>query len=100
MIVGNSGSGKSSLVRAGLIPVLRAGRFCHEGSAVDSWRVAVFRPSASPFDYLSETLSNQLAPELGLEEQVEFIADCREKLPADGDALRNAISALIAASAM
>ncbi len=97
MIVGNSGSGKSSLVRAGLIPALRAGRLCHEGSVVDSWRVAVFRPSASPFDYLAEVLANQLAPELGLEEQAKFIADCRTKFPAGGNALRDAITALAGA---
>jgi Novel STAND NTPase 1 len=43
-VVGDSGSGKSSLVRAGLIPVLHRGRF-HDGKGwVESWRVAVARP--------------------------------------------------------
>jgi hypothetical protein len=36
-------------------------------------------------------------PELSLQKQAEFIADCRGKLPAGGDALRNAISALVSA---
>lgn len=93
-IVGNSGSGKSSLVRAGLIPALRNGRFVHEGTNINSWRVAVFRPSAAPFDYLADVLPHQLAPELSLKEQAEFIADCRNKLPMGGDSLRNAITAL------
>jgi WD40 repeat protein/DNA-binding winged helix-turn-helix (wHTH) protein len=93
-IVGNSGSGKSSLVRAGLIPALREGRFTLEDSNVTSWRVAVFRPSAAPFDYLADVLPHQLAPTLSLKEQAEFIADCRSKLPMGGDSLRNAISAL------
>jgi WD40 repeat protein/DNA-binding winged helix-turn-helix (wHTH) protein/ABC-type dipeptide/oligopeptide/nickel transport system ATPase component len=97
-VVGNSGCGKSSLVRAGLIPALQAGRFSYRGSPVNSWRTVVFRPSATPFDYLAEALPKQLASHLSLREQAEFIADCREKLPAGGDSLRNAISALADAS--
>jgi WD40 repeat protein/serine/threonine protein kinase len=92
-IVGNSGCGKSSLIRAGLIAALRSGSF-QPGFAGESWRIAIFRPSESPFDYLAETLPGQLAPELGLKDQAEFIADCRRKLPLTEDALRNAISAL------
>jgi WD40 repeat protein/DNA-binding winged helix-turn-helix (wHTH) protein len=94
-VVGNSGSGKSSLIRAGLIPALRAGRFCHEGMAMKSWRIALFRPAGAPFDYLAEVLASQLAPELSLKEQAEFISDCRNEVPFDKDALRNAITALI-----
>src|SRR5215472_3913515 len=93
-VLGNSGSGKSSLVRAGLIAALQAGRVQNEGRPVDQWRTAVFRPSEAPFDYLAEVLVHQLAPELGLEAQAEFIAYCRNKLPLGGDSLRNAISAL------
>ncbi len=107
-VIGNSGSGKSSLVRAGLIPALRAGRFGHGDvecsvapratstgvSDPESWRVAITRPSGTPFDYLAEVLPSQLAPELSLKEQAEFIADCRDTLPQGGETLRNAISAL------
>src|SRR5258708_4050977 len=68
-VVGNSGSGKSSLIRAGLIPALQQGRFCAEGLPAESfpveqWRIAVFRPSGAPFDSLAEVLPSQLAPEL------------------------------------
>jgi WD40 repeat protein/DNA-binding winged helix-turn-helix (wHTH) protein len=98
-VIGNSGSGKSSLIRAGLIPALQAGRFCQEGTPVKSWRGAVFRPSGAPFDYLAEVLPSQLAPELSLKEKAEFVADCRNKFPMDKDALRNAVSALINANA-
>jgi DNA-binding winged helix-turn-helix (wHTH) protein len=93
-VLGNSGSGKSSLLRAGLIPALRAGRFCHNGSPVVSWRVAVFRPSASPFDYLAETLSNQLAPEMDVKERAEFSAGCRDSFPCGGNTLGDAIRVL------
>ena len=40
-VVGASGSGKSSLVRAGLIPALQSGRFHDANGWVKSWRVAI-----------------------------------------------------------
>ena len=40
-VVGASGSGKSSLVRAGLIPLVRSGRLPGEGP----WRTAVIVPA-------------------------------------------------------
>jgi formylglycine-generating enzyme required for sulfatase activity/energy-coupling factor transporter ATP-binding protein EcfA2 len=43
-VVGDSGSGKSSLIRAGLIPALHRGRF-HDGRAwVHQWRTVIIRP--------------------------------------------------------
>ena len=50
-VVGLSGSGKSSLVRAGLLPALRAGQL---GSA--EWRIAVMRPSEQPVATLAVEL--------------------------------------------
>jgi DNA-binding winged helix-turn-helix (wHTH) protein len=94
-VIGNSGCGKSSLIRAGLIPALQEACSSLSSSLVGSWRIALFRPSSAPFDYLAEVLPNQLAPELSLLEQAEFIADCRSKLPSGCNALRNAISALV-----
>jgi DNA-binding winged helix-turn-helix (wHTH) protein/KaiC/GvpD/RAD55 family RecA-like ATPase len=94
-IVGDSGTGKSSLVRAGLIPALGQGNSRQNGAATEIWRVALFRPSNSPFDYLADVLPSQLAPDLRLKERSEFIADCRDKFPAGRDALRNAITALV-----
>ena len=40
-VVGASGSGKSSLIRAGLLPYLHGG-FLAEGGT--HWRIAIFRP--------------------------------------------------------
>jgi serine/threonine protein kinase/DNA-binding beta-propeller fold protein YncE len=51
-LVGPSGSGKSSLVRAGLIPALRRGAL--PGS--DSWFVVDMIPGAHPFEELGEAL--------------------------------------------
>ena len=45
-VVGPSGSGKSSLLRAGVIPALRSGALGLPGSA--DWPVALFTPGARP----------------------------------------------------
>lgn len=96
-VVGNSGSGKSSLLRAGLIPALQQGSSCPNGSQNEQWRIAVFRPSVDPFDYLAEVLPSQLAPELSLQERAEFIHHFRNKLSAGESNLRDAIAALAGA---
>jgi hypothetical protein len=57
-VVGDSGSGKSSLVRAGLIPSLIRGRF-HDGQRwTESWRVAILRPSDDPFRELAKIVES------------------------------------------
>jgi len=52
-VVGTSGSGKSSLVRSGLIPALQGGFMVNAGS---SWRVATFRPGENPIGHLAASL--------------------------------------------
>lgn len=52
-VVGPSGSGKSSVVRAGLIPALRAGKL--PGS--DQWLIADMYPGAYPFEELRVMLT-------------------------------------------
>ena len=55
-VVGTSGSGKSSLVRAGLLPALYGGQMM---SAGPSWRVAVFRPKDDPIRELALALNHR-----------------------------------------
>jgi len=57
-IVGMSGSGKSSLVRAGLIPALIGS---YVGTETSGWRIAVFRPGRNPMQELAETLCREFA---------------------------------------
>ena len=52
-VVGPSGSGKSSLVRAGLVPALRRGAV--PGS--DAWFVVEMHPGAHPFEELAASLT-------------------------------------------
>ena len=60
-VVGPSGSGKSSVVYAGLIPKLRK-----EGS----WLIEAFRPGKEPFLPLASALVRQLEPEAGETQQL------------------------------
>ena len=53
-VVGTSGSGKSSLVRAGLLPALRGGMMAGAGA---DWRIAVMRPGHDPIGDLARELS-------------------------------------------
>jgi tetratricopeptide (TPR) repeat protein len=53
MVVGSSGSGKSSLVRSGLIPALQSGFMLKAGS---NWRMMVFRPGDNPLGNLAAAM--------------------------------------------
>src|SRR6516165_11388234 len=52
-VVGTSGSGKSSLVRAGLLPALHGGTMAQAGS---TWEVVVLRPGGDAIDNLVRAL--------------------------------------------
>jgi len=54
-VSGESGSGKSSLIRAGLLPALYGGFIARAGSA---WRIAVCRPGADPIGQLARALAD------------------------------------------
>ena len=52
-IIGSSGSGKSSLVKSGLLPSLHSGLMSGVGS---QWRIALFRPGNDPISQLNLAL--------------------------------------------
>jgi WD40 repeat protein/energy-coupling factor transporter ATP-binding protein EcfA2 len=84
-VLGLSGSGKSSLVRAGLIPALKAGHLTSSGS---HWRVALFRPGSRPLEALAAALDEALGARvdrlarLGASTQA-LLLDTREGREAD-----------------
>jgi WD40 repeat protein len=62
MVTGDSGSGKSSLVRAGLIPSWRGGAFAEpaklERPSDQIWHVIELRPTGHPFRALGDAVSD------------------------------------------
>jgi serine/threonine protein kinase/WD40 repeat protein/DNA-binding SARP family transcriptional activator len=82
-VVGASGSGKSSLVHAGLVPRLRADAL--PGSA--RWFVATMTPGAAPFAALEDAVRPiaAAAPAIGSTVGPDTIGEIvRRALPADG----------------
>lgn len=77
-VVGSSGSGKSSLVRAGLLPALRGGFMFGVGSG---WRVALFRPINNPIRNLADALYNcEMFPSSGPSDASERLRLIEETL--------------------
>ena len=68
-ILGFSGSGKSSLIYCGLVPILHGGFMTEAGA---DWRIVVMRPGVSPIDNLSEALivGSEEYENMSTEEQV------------------------------
>ena len=69
-VVGMSGSGKTSLVRAGLLPALDRGYLPSAGS---SWHIAIFRPGSDPVANLSRALVKRRRPGGAVEEDAGAI---------------------------
>jgi hypothetical protein len=90
-VVGTSGSGKSSLVRSGLIPALQGGLMVKAGS---SWRVSVVRPGADPLGNLAASLNASDAlgsnRDLGISGKVLLEATLRRSTLGLVEALRQA----------
>jgi WD40 repeat protein/serine/threonine protein kinase len=85
VVGGPSGSGKSSVVRAGLIPALKAGALPQS----DTWRFALFTPGRDPITELYYQLTKQLPAgeeAIALETVVAHPAMARHLIGRDGPA--------------
>ncbi|WP_159049654.1 SUMF1/EgtB/PvdO family nonheme iron enzyme [Streptomyces sp. NRRL WC-3618] len=74
-VVGASGSGKSSLVHAGLIPALRR---------QEHWAVAAFRPGSHPYTALAGALVELAHPEADVEQNAVAAASMAERMRSGG----------------
>lgn len=86
-VIGASGSGKSSLVRAGLIPQLKKSAI----SGSDAWPVLVFTPGSHPIQALAE----QLATFVPQSDRLKLVDDLTARLSKRFDGLRTAVRALL-----
>ena len=89
-LVGDSGSGKSSLVRAGLIPSLLRGRM----GTID-WRIATMKPGQNPLDTLAEAVP-QFDSGLAAADRLKMIGEAKAALHREGnvDGLSEILAAL------
>jgi hypothetical protein len=87
-IDGPSGVGKSSLVRAGIIPAVRRGWIEEESAGqVREWLVAVMRPGTEPLKNLSVELARTLSAAPGREHLADTARDLRRTDGSDPAAL-------------
>jgi hypothetical protein len=93
-IVGASGSGKSSLVRAGLIPALHRGRFPESSGDLPSWKVIITRPTENPFSQLAAALRD-LYPTPPPSDRTKFIRDVTRQLGEEPVALSKLLAMLV-----
>ena len=92
-VIGDSGSGKSSLVRAGLVPALHRGHFRDATSKSATWRVAVIKPGGEPFRALAGGLLD-LLPETGPAERMKTLEACTDLLAEGTRGLCSALAAM------
>jgi cytoskeletal protein RodZ len=59
-VIGSSGSGKSSLMYCGLVPILHGGFITEAGS---KWKIVASRPGSAPIDNLAESISRNELPD-------------------------------------
>ncbi|MBV9379817.1 MAG: hypothetical protein JO242_03995, partial [Streptosporangiaceae bacterium] len=99
-VLGPSGAGKSSLLRAGLIPQLRAGRLPAAGSS--RWpRVLLGRPGAQPVAALRKALAGRASAErlvLVVDQFEDIFTQCRD--PAERLRFTREVLALCARGAL
>ncbi len=75
-VVGSSGSGKSSLIRAGLIPALKGG-FLVENSS--QWLIGIMKPGQDPMYNLAGTILTQVDPHTPRAEIAAFVTRLKKE---------------------
>ncbi|TFG73542.1 MAG: hypothetical protein E4H26_09660, partial [Flavobacteriales bacterium] len=75
-VVGGSGSGKSSLIRAGLIPALKGG-FLVEDS--NKWLIAIMKPGQNPMYHLAQAILQQVDPRVKQADILEFVVRLKKE---------------------
>jgi hypothetical protein len=89
-VVGSSGCGKSSLLRAGLIPALKAGYLIDDS---DNWIIAIMKPGQNPLYNLAESILLQINPQT--DSDADAVSALVQNIDEEGaDVILNLISAI------
>lgn len=87
-VVGSSGCGKSSLLRAGLIPALKAGYLVDDS---DNWFIAIMKPGQNPLYNLAESILLQINPQTDSDAVSALVKNIEEE---GADVIINLISTI------
>lgn len=87
-VVGDSGSGKSSVVRAGLLPALRSSRD-------QAWEMLTMVPGDRPFHRLAAALMQVLQPDLNEVERLIQVPELASALETGKSRLRDAVDQVL-----
>jgi hypothetical protein len=93
-IAGASGVGKSSLIRAGLLPALNHGRIRDSNGQSRRWKVLLCRPADDPFRQLAHALlsiTGQMEPT----ERIRFTAESARRISSADDGLIHCVMGLV-----
>jgi hypothetical protein len=75
-VVGGSGSGKSSLIRAGLIPALKGGYLLEDSS---KWKICLMKPGQGPMYNFAETILKLIDPEINKDDIHTFLTQIKKE---------------------
>tara|TARA_R110002020_G_scaffold86292_12_gene212653 strand:- start:631 stop:2706 length:2076 start_codon:yes stop_codon:yes gene_type:complete len=75
-VVGSSGCGKSSLLRAGLIPALKAGYLVNDSN---HWLISIMKPGQNPLYNLAESLLLQINPNADTKDCAHLVKQINEE---------------------
>lgn len=89
-LIGASGSGKSSVIAAGLLPILRQ-------RPDETWRIATFRPGVNPFNALAQALFTLKASDRTALDQELTIVQLAERLQQENGALSSELEKIVGA---
>jgi len=83
-VVGPSGSGKSSVVRAGLIPVLKGSKELWDGARPpkdsNRWLVQVITPTAQPLEALAASLTREVESVTAMDRLIKDLTESSRSL--------------------
>jgi energy-coupling factor transporter ATP-binding protein EcfA2 len=79
-VVGASGSGKSSVVRAGVVPAARRGEVALDGQSSDLWPIHVITPGDEPLKVLAASLTRDAESVTAMRTLIADMQSDRESL--------------------
>ncbi|MCD4679767.1 MAG: hypothetical protein K8S00_05205 [Bacteroidales bacterium] len=85
-IIGSSGCGKSSLIKAGMIPAILKGKF-KDQIGEDAWSLSMFKPGEDPIGNMAVSINKTLSEEEIVDEELSSVEKIKSFLRSNKNAL-------------